>query len=290
MLQRASTGAATARTRRHRRADAGSGAELLAKAFPDAPSRRRRAAPAPGPAHQDCPTRSTRSATRSASPSGRSPWRSSALRARRHRAAAHRRVHGGDGDARASRRRRRRTSRGSPRASSRGSAPAATPRWRDGDLVAFDAGVVSDGYVGELGRTVVVGERRRAGTAALFRRRDELLRPAARRPAGRARRRAICSTPTPRPATPLPPDAGRPRAGPRLRPAARDATRSPTTAAARAARARHGARPDRRSSGEARRRRRLRAASRSSSPTTAPSRCSTHSTHSVPHQHRSTTT
>jgi Xaa-Pro aminopeptidase len=43
-----------------------------------------------------------------------------------------------------------------------------------GDLVAFDAGVISDGYFGELSRTLVVGEPT-AETRRLFRRRDELL-------------------------------------------------------------------------------------------------------------------
>ena len=41
-----------------------------------------------------------------------------------------------------------------------------------GDLVAFEAGVLLDGYAGELGRTVVAGGVERGG--ALFARRDEL--------------------------------------------------------------------------------------------------------------------
>ena len=48
----------------------------------------------------------------------------------------------------------------------------------EGDLVAFDAAVISDGYFGELSRTVVVGEpsaQETSRAAALFRRRDELL-------------------------------------------------------------------------------------------------------------------
>jgi Xaa-Pro dipeptidase len=43
-----------------------------------------------------------------------------------------------------------------------------------GDLVAFDAAVISHGYFGELSRTIVVGELGDDGRA-LFRRRDELL-------------------------------------------------------------------------------------------------------------------
>ena len=48
----------------------------------------------------------------------------------------------------------------------------------DGDLVAFDAAVISDGYFGELSRTLVVGEPSAQETSrarALFGRRDQLL-------------------------------------------------------------------------------------------------------------------
>jgi Xaa-Pro dipeptidase len=48
----------------------------------------------------------------------------------------------------------------------------------EGDLVAFDAGVISDGYFGELSRTIIVGEpsaRESTTVRTLFRRRDELL-------------------------------------------------------------------------------------------------------------------
>lgn len=44
---------------------------------------------------------------------------------------------------------------------------------RDGDLVALSAGVLADGYVGEVARTLPVGEPT-AAARALFRRRDEL--------------------------------------------------------------------------------------------------------------------
>lgn len=44
----------------------------------------------------------------------------------------------------------------------------------DGELVVFDAGVISDGYVGELGRTNVAGDAT-AAHAELFGRGDELL-------------------------------------------------------------------------------------------------------------------
>ena len=50
-----------------------------------------------------------------------------------------------------------RMSRGSRRADTRGAAPAAMSRSPPGDLVAFDAGVIVGGYVGELGRTHAVG-------------------------------------------------------------------------------------------------------------------------------------
>ncbi|MGU3501149.1 M24 family metallopeptidase [Mycobacterium sp. C31M] len=46
-------------------------------------------------------------------------------------------------------------------------------RVRDGDLVALSAGVLADGYVGEVARTFHVGEPTDAA-AALFRRRDDL--------------------------------------------------------------------------------------------------------------------
>jgi Xaa-Pro dipeptidase len=47
-------------------------------------------------------------------------------------------------------------------------------RVTDGDLVAFAAGVLADGYVGEVGRTWPVGETDNSSTAALYRRADEL--------------------------------------------------------------------------------------------------------------------
>ena len=46
-------------------------------------------------------------------------------------------------------------------------------RVRDGDLVVLSAGVLADGYVAEVARTLVVGEPTEASTA-LYRRRDEL--------------------------------------------------------------------------------------------------------------------
>ncbi|MBX7455987.1 M24 family metallopeptidase [Mycolicibacterium sp. 3033] len=46
-------------------------------------------------------------------------------------------------------------------------------RVRDGDLVVLSAGVLADGYVAEVARTLVVGEPTEAA-AALYRRRDEL--------------------------------------------------------------------------------------------------------------------
>lgn len=46
-------------------------------------------------------------------------------------------------------------------------------RVRDGDLVALSAGVLADGYVGEVARTVYVGEPD-AAVHALYRRRDDL--------------------------------------------------------------------------------------------------------------------
>ncbi|WP_283635007.1 M24 family metallopeptidase [Mycolicibacterium poriferae] len=46
-------------------------------------------------------------------------------------------------------------------------------RVRDGDLVVLSAGVLADGYVAEVARTLVVGEPTEAVTA-LYRRRDEL--------------------------------------------------------------------------------------------------------------------
>ena len=45
---------------------------------------------------------------------------------------------------------------------------------RDGDLVAFGAGVLAGGYVGEVGRTWPVGEFDEDAGGALYRRRDEL--------------------------------------------------------------------------------------------------------------------
>ena len=57
-----------------------------------------------------------------------------------------------------------------------GRARPATGASSAGDLVSFDAGVVADGYVGEVGRTWPVGpRRRRAGASSdLYRRSDEL--------------------------------------------------------------------------------------------------------------------
>ena len=46
-------------------------------------------------------------------------------------------------------------------------------RVRDGDLVVLSAGVLADGYVAEVARTLVVGEPSDA-VGALYRRRDEL--------------------------------------------------------------------------------------------------------------------
>ena len=102
--------------------------------------------------------------------------------------AAHRRVHGRDGVARASPRRRRRTSPGSPRASTRGTARAATRASQPGDLVAFDAGVVADGYAGEVGRTWPVGDVGRGAVDAPVPPLGRAVGPAARRRAGPARR------------------------------------------------------------------------------------------------------
>lgn len=47
-------------------------------------------------------------------------------------------------------------------------------RVRDGDLVALSAGVLADGYVGEVGRTWPVGDFDEAAVGALYRRSDEL--------------------------------------------------------------------------------------------------------------------
>ncbi len=56
--------------------------------------------------------------------------------------------------------------------------PARAPRGegilRTGDLVAFDAGVVADGYAGEVGRTWPVGPDESGAIGALYRRWDEL--------------------------------------------------------------------------------------------------------------------
>lgn len=45
---------------------------------------------------------------------------------------------------------------------------------RPGDLVALSAGALANGYVGEVGRTVVVGDHRTDAVRALYRRSDEL--------------------------------------------------------------------------------------------------------------------
>ena len=84
--------------------------------------------------------------------------------------------------------------------SSRGSGPSRDTPVADGDLVAFDAAVISDGYFGELSRTVVVGEPtpRRSGACSVA---ATSCSTGCWRHACRARRRAICSTPTPRPAS-----------------------------------------------------------------------------------------
>ncbi|OBH73443.1 Xaa-Pro aminopeptidase [Mycobacterium intracellulare] len=47
-------------------------------------------------------------------------------------------------------------------------------RIRDGDLVAFSAGVLAGGYVGEVGRTWPAGKEAPGGAAALYRRWDSL--------------------------------------------------------------------------------------------------------------------
>ena len=53
--------------------------------------------------------------------------------------------------------------------------PGTDRRIQDGDLVAFDAGVVADGYAGEVGRTWPVGTgAQEAGVAELARRWDQL--------------------------------------------------------------------------------------------------------------------
>lgn len=51
--------------------------------------------------------------------------------------------------------------------------PSGDGRVRDGDLVALSAGVLADGYVGEVARTLYVGEPTEA-VRALYRRRDDL--------------------------------------------------------------------------------------------------------------------
>ena len=120
--------------------------------------------------------------------------------ARRERARAHRRVHGRDGVARRHHagdagRRPHHLGRSRPHGGAGG-------RVQAGDLVAFDAGVVADGYAGEVGRTWPVGlDGSAAGVEDLYRRWDELwarlldaCRAGRRRPAG-------SSTPTGRPAS-----------------------------------------------------------------------------------------
>ena len=76
-------------------------------------------------------------------------------------------------------------------------------RVADGDLVAFAAGALADGYVGEVGRTWPVGDV--PGADALFRRSNELWAAAhCRVPAGRPRQ-PTCWRRTRRPASRCPP-------------------------------------------------------------------------------------
>ena len=164
-------GAADRRPGRHRR-PVTDVRPAAADGLPDRRTRRRRSPRCAPPGGSRPPTRSTRSAARSASPSTALAAAVGRAGARRDRAGADRRDHGGDGGRRGHHARhpgRRvdhaaRTTRGvaSP-------ATAASPTatwWR------FDAGCVADGYVGEVGRTWPVGDV--AGAVALFRRSDEL--------------------------------------------------------------------------------------------------------------------
>ena len=75
----------------------------------------------------------------------------------------------------------------------------ATARVADGDLVAFAAGALADGYVGEVGRTWPVGDVDgcRCAVPAL----ESTCGTGSLPPAGPGRRPAICSPPTRRPAS-----------------------------------------------------------------------------------------
>ena len=165
------------------------------------------------------PRRSTRSGPRSASPSAR--W---TRRRRRSRPGSP------SGSSRAcswrpwrrpaSPLRRPRTWRGSRRASTHGAVRAGTSRVEPGDLVAFEAGVILGGYVGEVGRTHAVG-RRRAVDRQLAQRWNELW----------DRLLAACRVGAPlsdlldaydAAGDPAPPDARGARAGARVRPPPRD--------------------------------------------------------------------
>ncbi len=156
------------------------------------------------------PTRSPRCAARSRVAEDGLAAAVAELRAGRHRTGADRRAAGGDGRRRCDHagdagRRLGDVARNTP-----GGGPAATAASSAGDLVAFAAGVLADGYVGEVGRTWPVGDvrgRRRSlrsttagmpcGTGSL-RPVSPGSRPATcsrrtRRPANRCRR---CRSPT----------------------------------------------------------------------------------------------
>ncbi len=145
-------------------------AQLLPMAFPDAEivDGSRRAAI--GPAHQDRRGGRRHPLRHRGGRVGHGRRRGRAA-ARRERARPDRRVHGRHGLAAVSPRRRPRTSSASPRPAG-SSRPGRRPRSQAGDLVSFDAGVVADGYAGEVGRTWPVGldgarpRRREPSTAA----------------------------------------------------------------------------------------------------------------------------
>ena len=145
------------RPRRHRRHVAAV-RPAAADGVPRRRDRRRRPGPAGGAPHQDDrggrrhPRRHRHRRRRAGRGRGRAA-------ARGQRARAHRRVHGRHGVA-------RRDDTGDPgrrahhlRRRARTADGGAVVR--AGDLVAFDAGVVADGYAGEVGRTWPVGARRR---------------------------------------------------------------------------------------------------------------------------------
>ena len=249
-----------------------SAARLLREGVPVGRARRRRAAAAPGPRGEDARRGrrdprigAHRRAMRSPRPKPRWPpgvterqltgvFMEAMAVGRRHDSDAHR------------------TSRGSRRASTRGTARAATRRSDRGDLVAFDAGVIRGGYVGELGRTARRSTASRGRRPSSLDRWDELW----------DRLLAACRPGAPvtdlldaydAAGVPPPPDAGRPGTRPRVRSPPGD-RRAPAHRGRAAVRGRHGAGAH--GLRLARRRRRASTArSPSSSPTTGPELLST---------------